>query len=102
MIDKKLKRSKIEIWEEKLTKRKLKDQWVFLVKSTLTFYDTGEVDSNGNKIWIALNPLKRMIQGKPYKSEIGQKVMGQEAVRYATFLNKLAQKKQKKEKGENN
>lgn len=68
----------------------------------LTFYDTGKVDADGNKIWIALNPLKRIIQGKPYKSEIGQKVMGQEAVRYATFLNKIAQKKQKKDKGENN
>ena len=68
----------------------------------LAFYDTGKVDDDGNKILIALNPLKRMIQGKPYKNELGAKVMGQEAVRYATFLNKLAQKKQKKEKGENN
>ena len=68
----------------------------------LAFYDTGKVDDDRNKILIALNPLKRMIQGKPYKNELGAKVMGQEAVRYATFLNKLAQKKQKKEKGENN
>lgn len=59
----------------------------------LAFYDTGKVDSDGHKILIALNPLKKMIQGKPYKNELGAKVMGQEAVRYATFLQKIAQKK---------
>lgn len=68
----------------------------------LAFYDTGEVDSYGHKILIALNPLKRMVQGKPYKNELGAKVMGQEAVRYATFLQKIAQKKKETKDGENN